>query len=780
MSEAHVLGPIGELRAHALAYAAQGLEVFQINPRNKRPIHSQYAATTDPDIINEWWERNPNALIGHRIATEHIITDIDPRHGGLDTWFAIKRELDGVLPITRVHVSGRGDAGSHFWWERPTGKLGITRFDAWAQEHGTGKQAGTRWTCGVDLLHHDHRYTILPPSPHPDTHQPYQWLPGRGIAIQPAPMPALLAKLVTVEDDEPKREYTPHESDPANSPADWYSANSTWTELLTKHGWRCVGGDGEQDGSKWRHPNATAAFSATVKHGCLFVYSTSTTFKPTNPSDPNGYTKFRAYAELEHQGDLQRAARAVRDQRPDHVAEYVASLPEGKHTHQPTTDERIHTAPGTHLPEVFWNARDELEHIRTAARSRYLAPDAVLGAVLARLAALTPWTIELPPTIGSAVGLSFFTALCGSPEAGKSTSNNVAAELLPAGKDVLDRLPLGSGEGMVEALFELVEEPDENGKARKVKRQTKYAAIFYVDEGDVLTELGGRRGSTLLSNLRTAWTHGTLGNTNASVETRRIIHGTHYVYGVVLGIQPEKAAQLLADANAGTPQRFLWLAATDPDAVDDTPNWPGPLTWQPPPPKLLEQHRVQRAGWARHQMRLAPNIVADVKADRLEVIRGDADREEMDAHRMLGRLKVAAILAILDQRMDVNGEDWQLADLVMDTSRNVRRAVENTVTVAERRRIQAAADRHSEREIHVDNKREERAKASATRSVAKVVARHATTAAHPEGCTRRCLTNAIAGKHRDFVSLDGVIADAESKGWIEQREGRWHRGGQPL
>ena len=69
--------------------------------------------------------------------------------------------------------------------------------------------------------------------------------------------------------------------------------------------------DPEADGARWVHPNATAKWSATIKHGCLFVYSTNTPFRVTEAGNPIGYTKFRAHAVLNHDGDMSAAARAL-------------------------------------------------------------------------------------------------------------------------------------------------------------------------------------------------------------------------------------------------------------------------------------------------------------------------------------------------------------------------------------------------------------------------------------------------------------------------------------
>lgn len=316
---APVLGPIGgPLVEHALSYAGQGLAVFPVNPRTKAPMSeptSQRHATTNPALVTSWWERWPDALIGHRLERVQLVTDIDPRHEGHATWKALKAEI-GTLPVTRAHQSGRGDGGAHFWWEHPGVRLNIGGLNEWARARDVGHAIvlgdGTvteRWTSGIDLLHHDHRYTILPPSPHPDTGQPYRWIEGRGLHVAPAPLPDLLVALLREPERAPAPAPLPMQPD---SIADWFSATSSWARLLEPQGWILAGGDGESDGSRWRHPSATSDVSATIKHRCLFVYSPNTPFEPTDPGDPHGYTLFHAYAVLHHQGDQSAAAKAVR------------------------------------------------------------------------------------------------------------------------------------------------------------------------------------------------------------------------------------------------------------------------------------------------------------------------------------------------------------------------------------------------------------------------------------------------------------------------------------
>ena len=295
----------------ALGYAAQGLEVFPCKP-NKAPYteHGMKDATTDPGTITAWWRQWPNALVAARIPEDRVVIDIDPRHGGIETWHALQDSY-GDITSARSHLSGRDDGGQHHWFKRPEGKLTAKKLHEFARKNGTGHPAGKRgWTSGLDLLHHTHRYSILPPSPHPDTGKPYRWMARK----QPQPMPAFLADLV-VADPPPATPPKLRQVRDTDSVADWFSSHHTWNEILQPAGWVLVSGDGNSDGSKWRHPQASAESSASVRHDCLFVYSENTDFDVTEDGDPHGYTRFRAWSILEHDEDMSAAAREALDMR---------------------------------------------------------------------------------------------------------------------------------------------------------------------------------------------------------------------------------------------------------------------------------------------------------------------------------------------------------------------------------------------------------------------------------------------------------------------------------
>jgi len=303
------------LRAAALAYAAAGYQVFPLRgklPRGNCPAceprspryrphraadcacelcHGLYAATTDPARVDRWWLRWPQANIGARVPQPLLVMDVDPRHGGHRRLAALQRE-HGPLPPTRVSYSGRGDGGQHQWFLHPGGPLSAARLGQ-----------------GLDLKTHA-GYVLLPPSRHPATGRPYQW--ARPL-LDPAPLPGWLRRLLAPPPPVlPARRPPLPRAHHGDSIADRFNQAVSWTEVLGPHGWTSPDPNPDADGARWRHPAATNPKSATIRHGLLFVYSQGTPFEPTGAGAPHGYSKFRAYAVLDHHGDLHAAARALR------------------------------------------------------------------------------------------------------------------------------------------------------------------------------------------------------------------------------------------------------------------------------------------------------------------------------------------------------------------------------------------------------------------------------------------------------------------------------------
>ena len=91
-------------------------------------------------------------------------------------------------------------------------------------------------------------------------------------------------------------------------PGDRYNRCASWAEVLEPHGWKRLSTRGGE--SYWQRPGKQGSgVSATTNYQgshLLYVFSTSTVFEAGR-----GYSKFAAYALLEHGGDFSAAARTL-------------------------------------------------------------------------------------------------------------------------------------------------------------------------------------------------------------------------------------------------------------------------------------------------------------------------------------------------------------------------------------------------------------------------------------------------------------------------------------
>jgi len=325
----------------------------------------------------------------------------------------------------------------------------------------------------------------------------------------------------------------------------------------------------------------------------------------------------------------------------------------------PETGEII-KASGRNLPDEFWRARPALEHIRTAAHNRLVSADAVLLAVLARVVMLTPPSVVLPAIVGGEVSLNLFVSIVDPSGGGKTASVNVARDLVPHERlDVVDPILPSSGEGLIEAFFDFVMEEGDDGKQRKVKKQTRTAGLAFVDEGQSLLSQADRSGTTIMETIRSAWMGGDLGQHNAAEERKRWLKPHGYRLSMIVGFQLSYAAGLITDGEGGTPQRFTFALATDP-SLDPYAEWPGPIPFRSHP-------TIGRRAIDFEQV-----LIDDIRERRIGRSRGTIIVDPLDTHADLRKMKLAAALAVLDGRLDVNTDDWALAEEIDTTSCSVR------------------------------------------------------------------------------------------------------------
>ncbi len=116
--------------------------------------------------------------------------------------------------------------------------------------------------------------------------------------VEPGPPPTSGVRAVRPDDDELR-------------PGDDFNARADWDDIIVPHGWRYTRSYGSARG--WCRPGKPGGHvSATTGRNSgdnLYVFSSSTVFDTERP-----YSKFAAYALLEHGGNYATAARALRAQ----------------------------------------------------------------------------------------------------------------------------------------------------------------------------------------------------------------------------------------------------------------------------------------------------------------------------------------------------------------------------------------------------------------------------------------------------------------------------------
>lgn len=422
-------------------------------------------------------------------------------------------------------------------------------------------------------------------------------------------------------------------------------------------------------------------------------------------------------------------------------------------------DPEVINRPGR-LPEEFWSARPLFQHIRQAAHSEGCSGDVLFYSSLARLSGMVSHHYRGVTGIGGRASLNIFSAIVGTSGAGKSTGSSLTRALMPApDQDFRDGLPVGSGEGIAEAFMGTVEEPtgevQQRGKnagdpvMHRVRKQVRHNAYFYVDEGQTIARLGERSGSVLGETLRRAAVGETLGQTNASEERTRYVPAGSYSLGLLVGFQPSTAVPVLADAGTGTPQRFLWGWADDPSIPDEPPTWPGPLSMHPGQKRLDGPHdivfpeRIRRMLWE----------------EKVARSRGELEVPELDGHAGLIKVKVAALLALLDNRAFATETDWQLAELVWTASCGVRDHL------VERARREAEAERQRQEEAKVLQVVREHEALSDVTTTLERLARHVRKHASQVGGITYGELNRRTNS-RDRKTLRKAIDLAEARDWV--------------
>lgn len=631
-------------------------------------------ATTDTAILDGYLDQyvrtyGDNCSVNLAVevgGSRLVVVDCDTS-GQMAAFLADVGAPDGTPPTVRS--PGAFDAKTDEWKHRDGGHFYFTVPDGVELPESPGTM--TDPVGGYAVLW-NRRYVLTPPSvrdegPYTVTghvHELPEWLRDR-----------------IIEHGRTRAAHVPKFPRDGNesSPIEAWGMTITWAEILSRvPGWVRTGSTDTCGCDVWTAPGEHASAKSATAHewGCSHPRWTDSVDPPMHlwtdhPGEPfaeyvaekstQTVSRLHAVALIDFDDDMG-AAMAALDLHDD------LSFDGGSGA----TSERVSVSDNENLPDEFWAAHPVLTQIRQAAHRGVNSADAVFGSILARQAAHLDPSVTVDTGVKTPMPLNMFVGLVGSAGTGKSSAFLAADRMavfdqdhidpsdvtLVAAREVPPELPVGSGPGVAEAFMGYVVDP--LSPKVKVRQQVRHKLLLHSDEGAGLVSciLDNKRGQDIGPTLRAAWTGAVLGQANASTERRREVR--EYSVGLCVGFQLEALAALSTSEQLeyGTPQRFLYVSATDPAIPDDAPDGPGQLTVRLPTVPL----------------RYSDELAVRARREALERARGGSDDPEthdpMNAHRPALVARLAAHLVILcdPDRSVIEASDVALAEMVLTTS----------------------------------------------------------------------------------------------------------------
>jgi hypothetical protein len=352
--------------------------------------------------------------------------------------------------------------------------------------------------------------------------------------------------------------------DDGDRPGDVCNRTKTWDEILEPYGWCCIYTRGNT--RYWRRPGKDRGISATTGHSdadTLCVFSTSTPFEIA----PTTYSKFGAWAVLNHGGDFRVAAGALcKSSR----SSWSSNGSNGSYSIQGSVASVAFVAPQWPSPLA-----EAAFHGLAGDFVRLVDPHTEADPV----AILLDFLIEFGNVIGRSAYFvaeadrhyaNLFVALVGMSSKGRKGSSHgqVRARFRLVDESwAVDRQQSGlsSGEGLIWAVRDEIVKRE---PIRKQRRVTGYQDVM-VDPGvedkrllAVEAELAstlrvlGRDGNTLSAQIRQAWDTGTLRTLTKNTPAK----ATDAHISILGHITRDELRRYLdrTEAGNGFANRFLW------------------------------------------------------------------------------------------------------------------------------------------------------------------------------------------------------------------------------
>jgi len=322
-----------------------------------------------------------------------------------------------------------------------------------------------------------------------------------------------------------------------------------------------------------------------------------------------------------------------------------------------------------------------LRYIRTLSQQKLVSRWTLLGVAIQRTLHTVPWDVHYESFRGAAP-LNTLVGFVGPTGTGKTLGVGVLGDfVIFPDNDPADAftnswkgfVEAGSGEAMPDFYVQAAPKESEDSKEyelafdKKTWAHPNHAVAFSFDEIGMLDARNARQGSTITEYLKQGYTGSAFGRV---LKGRKgtLLQPRTYRFTCGVNLQPARAASFFTDEQVagGFPSRFVWFNTQDRTLKRSVE------------PVELEPIRAAFVDWnGVRSIRALPVMDEEHKDQHFASMEGRV--ESIDSHLLLTRAKVACALAVLDNRVALSQEDWEMSVVVIAHSIQTRSEILETL-----------------------------------------------------------------------------------------------------
>ena len=344
---------------YAEAYVRNyGMALVPLPPRTKRPVANDWGKNviTDPLLARDYYEQHPDWNMGAALGPSRLCSfDVDD----IDATRLIFEEFGWDLEAIRSQnptIQG-APGGFRVMFRVPDDEQLVYHALTWPKQDGS---VGRFTVWEIRAADEQQRQDVLPPSIHPDTQKPYQWLvkPADVGGFKAPPefllqmwrnweplkkqMQAVCPWAKKEEPPAPKRQQS-HNSD---SVIDTYNNAHGIEEALAQYGYK-------RQGKRWLSPHSKTKLPGVIvwpQNNKCFIHHASDPLCSDESGQPIG--PFDLFAYYEHGGDMKKAAKAAAEQLGMQRKPQPPALPRPAPVHIDSDTGEIITPANDNMPQV--------------------------------------------------------------------------------------------------------------------------------------------------------------------------------------------------------------------------------------------------------------------------------------------------------------------------------------------------------------------------------------------------------------------------------------------